>query len=236
MNHKHSAKSTAIAIGILYLLATVTYMTGAFVLIEPAISGSDYLNTLFARNKSALRMGVMLQFVNDVAIVGIGVLMLRILRRYNENIAVAVLVARILEATILIVGGIGLLMLVPLSNEFIKSGGMAGSYFDTMGLVVKRWYAASFNTAMLCLGIGGFFLSYLLYKYKLVPRAISLPGLVGYPILFVKILLDIFAFPNGGPFLFLPVGLFELVFPIWLFVKGFPLHALSPASAEIEKP
>jgi hypothetical protein len=229
----NSTNTTARIIGVLYLLSTSSFLIGA-ILLEPAINNSDYLVNLYPTNKIRLSAGVLLQLVNDAAIVGIGVLLFGVLKRHNENIALWVLSTRIIESVILVVGGMSLLLLLTISQEYIKAGSADASY-PALGALAKKWNYWSFEIAMLALGLGGFFLCYLLYTSKLVPRLISLLGFIGYPILFAKMSLDVLGYTTGMN-LFLAsgilVGLFELIFPIWLLAKGFNTNA-KPADSEL---
>jgi hypothetical protein len=68
-------------------------------------------------------------------------------------------------------------------------------------------------------------LGFLLYKSRLVPRALSLIGIVGAPILIVGYLAILFGVIGQDAPLralaALPVFVFELSLGIWLIVKGF---------------
>jgi hypothetical protein len=68
-------------------------------------------------------------------------------------------------------------------------------------------------------------LGFLLYKSRLVPRALSLIGIVGGPVLIAGFLAVIFGVIGPDAPLralsALPVFLFELSLGIWLIVKGF---------------
>ena len=219
----NSLKKTARMVGILFFVSTTSFLIGA-VLLRSVINGPDYLGSLYTTNKFQVSAGVFLQLINDIAVAGIGVLMFRILKKYNENIAVGYLSSRLLEAVILIVGGMSLLVLITISEEYIKGGTTNALYYQTLGTLAKKWHYWSFEIAMITLGLGGFFLCYLLYTSKLVPQLIAVLGIIGYPILFAKMLLDVLGY-STGMILFVPagifVGLFELIFPIWLLAKGF---------------
>jgi len=72
---------------------------------------------------------------------------------------------------------------------------------------------------MLALGIGGTTLCVSLYKWRVIPRIISIFGILGYIILFSKSVADFLGYDGSFAF-FLPVALFELIFPVWLIVRG----------------
>lgn len=223
----NSLKKTARIVGVLYLVSTAASVT-ALVLLQSITSGPDYLSILDS-NKIQLGIGVLFALINDAAVVAIGVLMFGVLKKYNENIAVGVLSTRLLEGVILVVGAMSLLLLITISQEYIKAGTADASYYQTLGTLAKKWNYWSFEIAMITLGLGGFFLCYLLHTSKLVPRLISGLGIIGYPMLFAKMLLDVLGY-SPGMILFVPagifVGLFELIFPIWLLSKGFNTSAI----------
>ena len=70
-------------------------------------------------------------------------------------------------------------------------------------------------------GIAYLMLSYLLYQSKLVPRFISIWGLIASILFLIASLLGIIGFPELQSFSLLPIVLNEVLLAIWLIVKGF---------------
>lgn len=193
-----STKKNAVIVGLLFLVSTLTFMIG-----------SNLIQSFFideTQNKSPLILGVILEIICGVAVVGIGVLMFPILKLFNKRLALGYVIFRIIECTIIIVGGIYLLSLL----EFMWKYEMIIFVFTALG---------------------GLIFSYLLYLSKLVPRYLSGLGIIGYVMLFLGVVLDMFSIfkinDGAGMLLYLPGGLFELFLPIWLFIKGFNSSAIA---------
>ena len=187
-----STKRIAVIVGLLFLVSTLTFMIGSNQIRSFLIDVSQ--------NKSPLFLGVILEIICGVAVVGIGVLMFPILKLFKKRLALGYVIFRIIECTIIIVGGIYLLSLL----EFMWKYEMIIFVFTALG---------------------GLIFSYLLYLSKLVPRYLSGLGIIGYLMLFLGVVLDMFSIFNindgAGMLIYLPGGLFELFLPIWLFIKGF---------------
>ena len=200
-----STRKTAIIVGLLFLVSTLTFMIGSNLIQSFLIDETQ--------NKSLLIMGVILEIICGVAVVGIGVLMFPILKLFNKRLALGYVIFRIIECTIIIVGGIYLLSLL----EFMWKYEMIIFVFTALG---------------------GLIFSYLLYLSKLVPRYLSGLGIIGYLMLFLGVVLDMFSIFNindgAGMLLYLPGGLFELFLPIWLFIKGFNSSAIASVYDRIE--
>ncbi|MEC0229972.1 DUF4386 domain-containing protein [Paenibacillus alba] len=210
-------KSARIA-GILFLVATFTYMLGNG-LIEAILNDPDYLLHVYP-NKTQVSIGVLLEFINSVAAVGIAITLFPILKKQNEQIALGYIAFRAIEAVILIVGAICPLLLIHASKEYIAAGAPVASYFQTIGSVALQGKFLSFQLAMIVLGLYSLLLCYLLYRSKLIPRFLSIFGFIGYVSLLTSALLEFFGH-SAGMLLFIPGALFEIFFPIWLIVKGF---------------
>ena len=193
-----STKRIAVIVGLLFLVSTLTFMIGSNQIRSFLIDVSQ--------NKSPLFLGVILEIICGVAVVGIGVLMFPILKLFKKRLALGYVIFRIIECTIIIVGGIYLLTLL----EFMWKYEMIIFVFTALG---------------------GLIFSYLLYLSKLVPRYLSGLGIIGYLMLFLGVVLDMFSIFNindgAGMLLYLPGGLFELFLPIWLFIKGFNSSAIA---------
>ena len=200
-----STKRIAVIVGLLFLVSTLTFMIGSKLIQSFLIDETQ--------NKSPLILGVILEIICGVAVVGIGVLMFPILKLFKKRLALGYVIFRIIECTIIIVGGIYLLSLL----EFMWKYEMIIFVFTALG---------------------GLIFSYLLYLSKLVPRYLSGLGIIGYLILFLGVVLDMFSIFNindgAGMLLYLPGGLFELFLPIWLFIKGFNSSAIASVYDRME--
>jgi hypothetical protein len=198
-------KRIAVIVGLLFLVSTLTFMIGSNQIRSFLIDVSQ--------NKSPLFLGVILEIICGVAVVGIGVLMFPILKLFKKRLALGYVIFRIIECTIIIVGGIYLLSLL----EFMWKYEMIIFVFTALG---------------------GLIFSYLLYLSKLVPRYLSGLGIIGYLMLFLGVVLDMFSIFNindgAGMLLYLPGGLFELFLPIWLFIKGFNSSAIASVYDRME--
>jgi len=200
-----STKRIAVIVGLLFLVSTLSFMIGSNQIRSFLIDVSQ--------NKSPLFLGVILEIICGVAVVGIGVLMFPILKLFNKRLSLGYVIFRIIECTIIIVGGIYLLSLL----EFMWKYEMIIFVFTALG---------------------GLIFSYLLYLSKLVPRYLSGLGIIGYLMLFLGVVLDMFSILNindgAGMLLYLPGGLFELFLPIWLFIKGFNSSAIASVYDRME--
>jgi len=76
-------------------------------------------------------------------------------------------------------------------------------------------------------------LNYLLYQSKLVPRWLSGWGFVGAALLWVYYLLQPFSIDLIG-ILFIPIAVQEMIFALWLIVKGFNPSAIDSESANTD--
>ncbi len=211
-----SSRKTALTVGVLILTATVSYLVGS-VLIDSAV---DDPNDLRGLDGTTLRVGVLLEFVNAVAVVGIGVLLFPLLKQHHEGFALGYAGTRVIEAVLLLVSAVGPLLLIALSRDYADADAARASSLQALGSVATNLYDLAFQMAMIALGTGSLLLCYILYTARLVPRTLAVLGAVGYAALVASGWLAIFGRESGNV-LFIPGALFELIFPIWLIAKGF---------------
>ena len=218
---------TARIVGALFIIATVAYSLGV-VLLDPFLGGSDYLTNISA-NEKTLIIGTFLVLIDAVAVAGIAIMIYPVLKKHNEALALGYVGARIGESVLFGVNVIITLTLLTLSQEFVNAGSLDTSYYQTLGAVLL----AAGNWAYL-LGLGLAFaisaliLNFVLYQSKLVPRWLSAWGFIGAALVFANYLLESFGI-NPVEILFIPIAVQEMVFAVWLIVKGFN----SPATTSV---
>ena len=231
----NSNKNTARIVGALFLTAMVTSMLGSEGFIGPIINAPDYLINVYP-NKTQVIIGMLLELICAVAVVGIAVMLLPILKKHNKNIAFGYLGFRIIESAIIFVSAISLLLLITLSQEYVKAGAPDDSSFQTSGTLAVAGHYWAFQMVIIVCGIAGLMLCYLLYQSKLIPRFISVWGLIGAVLLLASGLLGLFGLSPGptsaiSMFLSLPIMVNEMVLAVWLIGKGLnPSAIVSGAS------
>ena len=229
-------RKTAIIVGVLFITATAAFMLGS-ALIEPILNAPDYLTTISA-NENQVVIGALFVLINCAAAVGIAVMMFPILKQHNESIALGYVGARIIEATILVVSVIIPLSLITLSQGFVKAGAPDASYFQSLGtllLAIRDW--THVLGIMIVFSLGALMFYYLLYESKLIPRFISVWGLIGGTLSLAAGLLGMFGLSPSSTittFLALPIWVNEMVLAVWLIVKGFNPSAIASESAKTD--
>jgi hypothetical protein len=229
----NSSRKTAIVAGVLFITATVAGLLSLPFLAS--INASNYLVSVSA-NGNQVVTGALLLFVGAAAAPSIAIALYPVLRRYREGLALGAVGFRLIEGVFYIVPVLCLLLLLTLSQEFVKAGAPDSSYFQTLGLLLLAGYRVAGNVAsLLAFSIGALLYYYIFYQTRLVPRWLSGWGLVGAMLTMVSTLLVMFRLI--GPFstfqivLGLPILPQEMVLAVWLIVKGFNPHATSPKTA-----
>ncbi len=224
--------------GVFYIIATVAPILTAFSIgfLGGGVTGEaspDYLANL-AANEMQVLIGILIELVWAIAVVGIIVTLFPILKKHNEALALGFSSLRFIEATSVVIGTIILLTLWTLGQEFVKAGAPDASYYQTLGtlLLAAREWAFMIGSGLVW-SLSALILNYILFQSKLIPRGLSGWGLVGAALVFANYLLQSFSI-NPVEFLFLPIALQEMVFAVWLIVKGFNPSAIASGSAKTD--
>jgi len=228
----NSNRKTAIIVGVLFITATVAYSLGV-IFLDPILGGSDYLTKAF-ENENQVIIGALLVLIDAVAVAGIGIVIYPILKKHNETLALGYAGARIVESVLFIVNVIFILTLLTLSQEFVKAGVLDASYYLTLGtlLLAAGDWAFLFGFG-LAFTLSALILNFLLYQSKLIPRWLSGWGFIGAVLIFAYYLLQFFS-NNQVEILFYPIAVQEMVFAVWLIIKGFNSSATASGSAKTE--
>src|SRR3954470_11826705 len=190
-----SVRRTARIVGVLFLAGYLAYGVGS--LIATGIVRSDDRGS----STALFVAGIALMLLNSAIVIGIGVLMLPILRVHNKAIATGYLGTRIFEGVVLAIGVVSLIVLT--GSDAIDANGVF------------------YNIAEAGLGIGSLFFCALLFRTGLVPRFLAVWGFIGYACFAGGNLLELFGVGGAGVVGAIPGGLFELTFAVWLIARGF---------------
>ena len=227
-------RKTAITVGILFIVCTVTSILGPSLAIS--INSPDYLNQL-AGNPDQIIIAALLEFIWAAAGAGIAIGLYPLLKKYNGALALGSVGFRVVENVFVLIGTLSLLSLLTLSQEFIAAGAPGASSFQTLGallLAVRDWQLHVITGLAFSLGVLMYYA--ILYRSNLIPRWLSGWGVLGAVLSLAATVLASFTRDLGmasvNTYLSAPIGLQEMVFAVWLIAKGFNRSAIADLSAK----
>ncbi len=212
-------KVISITTGI-FLLAAFLLYGGGQSMISGLINQSLTPDSLWD-HRTTFAIGALFMLMNSFIVVGIGILLFPVLEHYCKRTALLYLSTRMVEAVFLAISTLCLLLIV-FAGKTARENPEAASIFQTLADYSLNGNFISYQIGMLTLGIGSLFFCYALFKFRLVPRWLSIWGIAGYAVLAFGCAAELFGL-EIGVLLSAPGGLFEVIFAIWLIVKGFRL-------------
>lgn len=206
-----SFKTNARLAGILFLLAMVASLAGGG-MIETLVHAETALADA-AENAASLSWAVALEYLNGIAVIGIGALLYPVMKPHTPTLAVGYVGMRITEAVFYLIGATIPLVLLTLA--------MGGPVLDTQTLapfLVIRSLMMELAVPVF-LGLGGMLLYSSMYQSRLLPRFLTVWGFFGAIAMMVA---NIWTWGMAVQIvLVLPILLNESVLGIWLIVRGF---------------
>jgi len=207
-------RKDSIVVGLLFIIAIFASLIGGTI-IDGVITTEGYLETL-SNNSSSLRLGVILELVNGIAVIGIAVILYKYIKIYSERFAVAYIGLRIIEAVACVFAAVIALSFITLSGNFLTvdlanlnaiENVINGFRNDVLGVLVPIFFS-----------ISSFILYYTFYRVKLVPRYISIWGFIGVVLIFS---MNVFGISGNIQMLFaLPIITNELFLGFYLIIRG----------------
>jgi hypothetical protein len=219
-------RRTTIAAGALYFVTHVTSVT-ALVLYGPVLDHPA------SAPDTRVLVGGLLEVICAMAVLGTAVALYPALKRHSPGGALGYAALRTLEAATILTGVVTLLGVVTLRQHNADTVPLAGPLL----VAVHNW---TFLIGQgLVVGVDTVVLAYVLFRFRLVPRAIPILGLVGGPIVFASNLGVMFgAYPQESAVTgaaALPVFAWEVSLALYLIVKGLRLNA-SPRPVPVPVP
>jgi hypothetical protein len=231
-----SYRKTAIIVGALFIIATVTSILTIAILGSTLETPLD--QNVISENEYQIGLSALFWIILAISVTGIGFFMYPILKKYNKGLALGYTSFRLTESICIIISSITLLSILTISQETI-AGTIEASNFQPMGFLLLAIQDWSFEIGTLIfLGLGGFFIYYPLYELKLVPRVLSIWGLIGAACVLLFGLLGLFGLTADSVALNLlaaPIAIQEMVFAVWLIAKGFDSSEIVATSTKAKE-
>jgi hypothetical protein len=230
-----TTRTIALVTGILFVI-TFLGSIPALILYDPVLHDPNYI--VGAGADWRVTLGAFLEVITGVANVGTAVVLFPILRLEHETLAIGYVASRIIESTFIVIGVFSLLSIVTLRQHFAGASGA-----DAATLVIAGRSLVAVHDWTFLLGPGllsgagtGMMLGYMMYRTGLVPRGMTLLGLVGGPLVSASGILVLFGVYEQlslwSAIATIPEFFWELSLGIWLIVKGFNA---SPITAGYER-
>jgi len=169
-------RKTAIIAGVLFITATVASLLSAPFL---APMNEPHHLVSVAANANQVTFGALLAFVAAAASASIAIALYPLLRKYQEGLALGAVGFRLIEGVFYMVEVMCLLVLVTVSQEFVKAGAANASSFQAVGVAVVAGFHGAGNVSLLAFCLGALMYYAIFYQTRLVPRWLSGWGLVG---------------------------------------------------------
>lgn len=214
--------------GALFLVTFATSIPALIVCYAPVLSDPAFI--LGGSFDTGVSIGALLELILIVANVGTALTLYPVLRKHSEVLSLGYVTARLTECGFI---AVGIIALMALNTLRLHASDADPAMLVVTGKALVAIHDWTFRLGPgVIVGIGnGLILGYLMWKTRLVPRAMSILGLIGGPALILAGIAVLFGSIEAGSaaqaIATVPEFLWELSLGIWLLVKGFDRAALS---------
>lgn len=212
---------TAVLVGVFFIIGTAAGV-GSVMAGDSVLSSANPVAEA-AASPNSLITGGLLVLVMGLPLAMIPILLYPLFKRHSEILAMgAVLFRGVLEAMTYVAMALTMFIMATIGRDLVAAESEAWSAalvgaMDWMEVILAIVFS-----------IGAVMLGWLFYKTEIIPRWLALWGLIGGVLYFVAPFLVMFDIQNlelslttGMGFLLAPLAIQEMVFAVWVLVKGF---------------
>jgi len=220
-------RGLAIMVGVFFIIGTVAGVLS--VTVGDGVLDETNVLAAAAADETALIGGGLLVLVMGFPLAMVPVLLYPLFRRYNQILAMGAVVFRgVLEAATYMALAALMFVTAGVGREYAAAGSPTDSHFDAWGNVLLE--AMDWVEVLLAMvfSLGAMMLGWLFYRTRIIPRWLALWGFLGAILYFVAPLIVMFDIQNlelslttSIGWLLGPLALQEMVFAVWMIVKGF---------------
>jgi len=205
--------------GVLYIIGTVAGVL-SLVVTKDLFAGEDFLIRIFA-NPILLNLGAFFILIMGLSLAAMPIFLYPLFRKKSEAMALGMVIFRgPIEASGYFLSVVNWLLLVLVSKEFAAAGSEAAS-LQAIGNVMLQFGDRVGPALSFVFIIGAMFIYILFYLTKLIPRWISVWGMIGSVLYIAYYFMKFFDFSLNLGFLVLPLAIQEMIMGLWLVIKGF---------------
>ena len=215
----NSTKNIGRIVGVLFLLLFISGIIVFQFLQGPVLFSKDFLTSTSA-NSGKIVLSTLLGVLSGIISIGIATILFPIFKKYSLSWALLYLAFCILNFIGISIDNFSVLSVLELSQAYVKNTTGNADILETLGTISyeKHWWTHYLSLLISCFLV--FTLYYLFYATKLIPKIISVVGMIAVILMFIEILFSILG-QGIGMNMLIPIGLIQLILPLWLIVKGF---------------
>ena len=221
--------------GVLYLLGTVFGITSTIVggevissVVQTKPLEGIVLLDLVASDSTRLLGGSFFILLMGISLVAMTAFLYPIFKKDSEELAMGMLLFRgVMEGVWYFATTISILALIALGDEYVATGADS-TVLQSMGNVVYKFTDLLGPIGAILFLIGATCLYISFYRTQLIPRWLSVWGLIGVVPYMAYALLHLFGLDSGyGIYLQMLLAVQEMAMALWLIIKGFNRAAIN---------
>ena len=210
-------------IGVLLLAHLSVGLIVPFIMLHPLVNPPGFLVSA-AGVATQVRAAVLLLFVGSAMAIAIASAGWRVFRQFSSAMASWLLALAVAAFSLQAVDNAHILSMLSLSQEYASAGTAKAELFQGLSLVVGATRKWSHYASLLTVGCWILLLFTLLYRFRLVPRAIAALGMIGAVLQIAGVSLrGLFGY-SPETRLAMPLAPAYLLLGVWLMVKGFDVR------------
>ncbi len=217
-------RKNGIKIGVLFIIGTILPII-SFPLTGAMNNSHEYLVQI-AKGDKQFVLGTLFFLLMSFSLAFIPIILYPILKKRNETLALGYVIFRgAIETIIVIAMCISMLLLLFVSKSYVVPNSIDPQHAKIIVDAILKFRELSSLFLVFVFGIGALMFYSVLYQSKLVPRWLSVWGIIAIILCLVTGFLEMFGLiTEMSPFnsiLNFPIFSQEMVMAIWLIVKGF---------------
>ncbi|MGC2236330.1 MAG: DUF4386 domain-containing protein [Pyrinomonadaceae bacterium] len=212
-----STKNISRITGIL-LLVQLAGLIAPFAMLHPIVR-TDFLETA-AGSATQIKAAVLLLLANCALTIGISIIAFPVFRKYNSAIAILLVVLSAVMFALQAVDNAHLMAMLSLSREYVQTTEHS-EFLQTLSSIIRAARRWTHYPELLAIDSWICVLYGLLYRYALVPRVISVFGLITVLLHFTAIPLPLLLGYSAMTTLGVPMAVSHITLATWLIFKGF---------------
>ena len=220
-------RKNALGVGIFYIIGTVSGVL-SMLNLESYLDDPNYLANMAADQTNVI-LGALYIFIMGLALTMVPILLYPIFRKYNHVLALGAVVFRgVFEAVAYTAQTALYLIFLTLSQESLLAGPGETAMFQHLGAIFLQTDTWLAHILSVVFSLGALMIYWIFYRTKLIPRWLSVWGLIGGVLYLIAPMVGFF-----GPdlnFLQMLLAVQEMVMALWLIIKGFNLDAVAAVS------